>query len=129
MRVTKALVYRPAQFTPEGRKIASVFDDVYVPCFEGELEIDADELPPNLVVVSYDGAHQVHLEPAKRPEFGCVPWMDGGALVYARNDAFEALCGGPVRLFDRTESWEEAERLREAAADPIEPKKQLMEVM
>lgn len=118
MRVLEAYIYRPANINPLGRELAAEFDTVYVPCIEGSLEIDSDNMPPNLVIVAYDGAERVHLEPAMRPSTGCVPWMDGGALVYARCDAFDRLCGGPVRLYDRTETWEEADRLREAVSVP-----------
>lgn len=115
MRVFEASIYRPAHNLPDGRTISDKFDTVLIPGFGGDIEVDSANPPDNLVIVAYDGLQSVHLQPAQHPGAGFVPWLDGGTLVYARHDAFEELCGGPVRLFDRRETWEEADRLRAAA--------------
>lgn len=54
----------------------------------------------------------VHLEPLEPPPEGHTPYMAGGSFAYTCDSRFSKLvCQYPVSLHDRTDTWEDHERL------------------
>ena len=86
--------------------ISERFDSVLIPCYNGHIEVDMDNLPENfcrLVARDVGGIEYVHVEPIGN---GVQSFMSGGTFVYSSDSRFSELTengGYPVALHDRVE--------------------------
>lgn len=85
--------------------ISSKYQSLLLVCDEGNIEIDENNLPENLVkiVVGYKG--MLHVEPVARPSG--VGWMAGGNIANTCDSRFRRLSPYPLSIHDRQETQEE----------------------
>lgn len=85
--------------------ISSKYKSLLLVCDEGNIEIDENNLPENLVkiIVGYKGA--IYIEPVARPSG--VGWMAGGNIAYSCDSRFRRLSPYPLSIHDRQETQED----------------------
>lgn len=85
--------------------ISSKYKDLLLVCDEGNIEIDENNLPQNLVkiVVGYKGL--LHIEPLAKPTG--IGWMAGGNIAYTFDSRFRRLSPYPLSIHDRQETQED----------------------
>lgn len=109
MKAISAYIYR--DFGGANGVLSSKFDEVLVPCPRGNIEIDENDLPPNLVelcVRVYRGRKFCYFAPYGTKKSGQHP-QASGAFVYTCDARFVEVVGGefhvsPVSLHDRFEA-------------------------
>jgi hypothetical protein len=85
--------------------ISSVYDRLLLLCEDGQVEIDPENPPENLVKIverNLFGRIHKHIEPVARPEG--AGWMYGGNIACTSDSRFNS--DYPLKIHDRQESWE-----------------------
>lgn len=86
--------------------ISSRYDSILLVCADGNIELDADNLPENVCTVCYDdvcGKEYAYIEPVSDPNQGYRGWMFGGCLCYSSDSRFTEISQYPLKLHDRQE--------------------------
>lgn len=86
--------------------ITSRFDELLLICENGDIDIDVDNPPENLVKIvtkNLLGKEYKHIEPYVKPKG--MGWMYGGALANTTDDRFNSQY--PLKVYDRQEPIEE----------------------
>lgn len=97
--------------------ISEKYNDLLLVCEKGNVQIDEDNLPENLVVMKcrvFSGREIFHIEPYKRPDKGCVGWMSGGSYAGSSDSRFSEMAGGfygTISIHDRQESQEQYDNM------------------
>lgn len=111
MKALPVYVYRSSRLgdcTNGG--ISAAYDFLLVVCDDGNINVDPENPPKNLVEVVHRnlwGRDVYHVEPVARPTG--AGWMMGGNYAASSDSRFSALCGGQygaLPIHDRDESWE-----------------------
>ena len=88
--------------------ITSKYNELLVICPDGNVEVDENNPPENLVkVVEKDYGFTVykHIEPVKKPEH--IGWMSGGCIGYTCDSRFRRMSEYPLAIHDRQETQKE----------------------
>lgn len=91
------------------RGISEKYDNLLLVCEDGNIEIDENNLPENLVIMvtrNLFGREHKHIEPYARPTY--LGWMSGGAVAYSSDSRFES--DYPLCIHDRQETQEVYDR-------------------
>lgn len=89
--------------------ISEKYDELLLVHDRGNIEIDENNLPENLVKVvvrNMFGKEVRHIEPYNRPDRGNVGWMAGGSYAASCDSRFREVAGhyGALSIHDRQES-------------------------
>lgn len=115
MDVYRHMPWVETGYDPSNGGVTSKYDEVYIPCENGYLDVDEDD-PQLMKVVFRDvfGRTVVHLEPMKAVPAGHVGWMNGGCFASSSDSRVsDELHGfyGAVAIHDRCETYELYEAL------------------
>ena len=92
--------------------ISSRFESILLICDDGFIDVDENDLPENLCKVvkrNLFGRDHYHVEPVAEPPKGHTSYMYGGCIVNTSDSRFRF--DYPLKLHDRTETWEQYDRL------------------
>ncbi|MEG1894671.1 MAG: hypothetical protein RR162_00425 [Oscillospiraceae bacterium] len=113
MRALGIYVYRNKLFSGcSNGGIAEKYDELLLICDEGNVEIDENNLPENLVkMVSRKlcGGEYKHIEPFAPAEH--LGWMSGGSVAGCSDGRFCRMSQYPLSVHDRQETQEQYNRL------------------
>lgn len=90
--------------------ISEKFDELLLVCEDGNVVIDKNNLPENLVIMvsrNLFGKEHKHIEPYANPTG--LGWMSGGSVAYSSDARFES--DYPLCIHDRQETQEMYNRL------------------
>ena len=110
MKALSIDVYRRNGVDCTNGGISGKYNTLLVLCDDGNVTIDPDNLPENLVKVVHRhlfGRDVYHIEPVVSPTG--AGWMAGGNYAASCDSRFNNLIGniyGAVSVHDRQESWE-----------------------
>ena len=88
--------------------ITSKYNELLVICPDGNVEVDDNNPPENLVkIVEKDYGFMVykHLEPVKKSDH--IGWMAGGCVGYTSDSRFRRMSEYPLVIHDRQETQRE----------------------
>lgn len=92
--------------------ISSKYKDLLLICDDGDIEIDENNLPENLVKIvkrNLFGNTYLHIEPVARPTG--IGWMAGGNIASTCDSRFRRLSPYPLSIHDRQETQEQYDKL------------------
>lgn len=92
--------------------ITERYDELLLVCYEGNIEVDEENPPENLVVFVdrvFKGKKCGYIKPYAPCPNGCVGWMDGGSYAGCCDSRFGRMVGiyGAVPVHDRAETQEQ----------------------
>lgn len=100
--ITASIYRNPKYGDCSNNGITSKYDEIIIPCSDGYIDIDTDNLPENYCEFEHGFAGSVHFVPhfLKSSTMG----MMGGCFAYSSDSRFSRLYGSqPVAIHDRVE--------------------------
>ena len=92
--------------------ISEKFNELLLVCEDGNVDVDENNLPENLVVMvsrQLFGKEYKHIEPYTKPTG--AGWMSGGAVAYSCDSRFGKLSDYPLSIHDRQETQKQYDML------------------
>ena len=86
--------------------ISEKYNEAYLICDDGYIDIDEDNLPNNLVKVvtkNVLGEEYKHIEPYAKKPSNKAGYMFGGCFCFCSDSRFRKISKYPLPLHDRTE--------------------------
>lgn len=117
--IQKALpvyIYKHKGETCSNGGISERYNEILLLCEDGFINVDMDNPPENLCKVvkrNLWGKDYVHIEPVKEVGKDRAGYMYGGCIVSTSDSRLRKVTGVdyPIDLHDRTESWEDYDRM------------------
>ncbi len=108
MKALRIYVYKNDLFKGcSNNGISEKFDELLLVCEDGNVDIDENNIPENLVVIAEGFRGYKYIRPYKEPEH--LGWMSGGSIAYSSDARFNSQY--PLKIHDRQETQEMYDRL------------------
>lgn len=108
MKALGIYVYRNGLGDCTNGGVSSIYKDLLLVCEDGNIDIDENNLPDNLVVIAEGFRGHKYIRPYKEAEH--IGWMSGGNLGYSCDARFRRISEYPLCIHDRQEIQEDYDR-------------------